>query len=468
MLTQLLSNLITEASRLEVVYDKYVKPNPKLSQPGKPPRGLMTFETLKDIIFGDPTTKPPENFDIESATVKDMEKVHIGKYVEWMIKNYIKPKLEFEVGTDEYKREAKEYRRLFIEDMDKLRLDLLKFERFKGKLSVDDRNIHIYTPETLFDAVEDFKLTKDSKSNKEEKITKENPFNYPGSTIDFVTPKWTVVKISDNNAEAKNAACYFGGYYDTQDEFDETNWCTSNVGGTYFEGYIKKGPLYVLLPNSGTEVGKKTGLPKDRYQFHFEDKQFMNRRDRQINLPDFFNGIGNELKEYFKDKFTKYPVDFNTSYDKADKCTVRINQNRGRDTYVSIYGNDTDTIDFNGRIREVFETITPSIIQLSLYNDTNDNIDIDIPDNLSRFKNMQTLLFSKCVKTIPNTLCELKDLHHLGIVDCPNLVSIPDCIDKLTENLVFINLGGSNPNVRIPKFLEDMADEDEPGFYMLD
>jgi hypothetical protein len=466
-LTLLLSNLITEASRLEVVYDKYVKPNPKLSQPGKPPRGLMTFELLKNIIFGDPTTKVSENFDIESATIKDMEKVHIGKYVEWMLKNYVIPKLEFEVGTDDYKREAKEYRRLFIEDIDKLKLDLLKFERFKNKLPVDDRNIHRYTPETLYNAVEDFKLTKDTKSSKEEKITKENPFNYPGSKIDFVTPNWTVVKITDNNAEGKNAACYFGGYYDTRDEFDETNWCTSNVDGSYFGSYIKKGPLYVLLPNSSTEFGKKTGLPKDRYQFHFEDKQFMNRRDRQINLPDFFNGIGSELKEYFKDKFTKFPVDFNTIYDKVDRCTIRISQNRGRDTYVSIYGDDNDTIDFNGRIKDVFEGIKPSITQLSLYNDTNSDINIDIPDSLSRFENIHTLLFSKCVKTVPNTLCELKDLHHLAIVDCPNLVSIPDCVDKLND-LTFVNIGGSNPNVRIPKFLEDKADADEPGFYLVD
>ena len=467
-LTRLLSNLITEASRLENVYDKYVKPNPKLTQPGKPPRGIMTFEMLKNIIFGDPTTKSPENFDIESATVKDMEKVYIGKYVQWMLKNYVKPKLEFEVGTDDYKREAKEYRRLFIEDMDKLKVDLLKFERFNKRLPVDERNIDRYTPETLYNAVEDFKLTKDSKSSKEEKITKENPFNYPGSKIDFVTPNWTVVKITDNTAEGKNAACYFGGYYDTQDQFDETSWCTSDPTGTYFERhYIPKGTLYVILPNSSTEFGKKTGLPKERYQFHFEEKQFMNRRDRPIDLPSFFSGIGSELKEYFKDKFQKYPVEFNVTYEKSDKCTIRIKQNNARTLYVSIYGEDDDKIDFNQRIKDVFEDISPSINQISLYNDTNVGINIDIPDNLSRFKDVETLLFSKCVKTIPNTVCGLKNLHHLAVVDCPNLVSIPDCLENLIETLTFVNLGGSNPNVRVPKFLEDMADEDEPLFYII-
>jgi len=467
-LTQLLSNLITEASRLETVYDKYVKPNPKLNQPGKPPRGVMTFETLKNIIFGDPTTKPPENFDIEGATVKEMEKVHIGKYVQWMLKNYVTPKLEFEVGTDDYKIEAKEYRRLFIEDMDKLKLDLLKFERFKNRLPIEERNIDIYSPETLYNAVEDFKLTKDSKSHKEEQITKENPFNYPGSKIDFVTPNWTVVKITENSAEGKNAACYFGGYYDIQDQFDETSWCTSDPTGTLFErNYIPKGALYVLLPNSDNESGKKTGLPKNRYQFHFEESQFMNRRDKQINLPQFFSGIGSELKEYFKDKFIKYPMDFKTTYDKTDSCVINISQNRKRDLYVSVYGDDNETIDFNQRIKEVFEGIPTSITTLKLYNDTGVDINIDIPDNLSRFKNLITLLFSKCVRTIPDTVCELTGLHHLAIADCPNLVSIPNCIETLKE-LLFISIIGSNPNVRIPKFLIDKEDPDEDGFYVFD
>ncbi len=81
--------------------------------------------------------------------------------------------MEYEVGTPEYKRAAQEYRRLFIEDMDKMNVDLLKFERFKGKLPEDQRDINKLTPAELSLAVDEFKLTKDSKSSKEERITKE-------------------------------------------------------------------------------------------------------------------------------------------------------------------------------------------------------------------------------------------------------------------------------------------------------
>jgi hypothetical protein len=249
----------------------------------------MDFYTLKNIIFGDPDTKVPNGFNKEGATFEEMSKVKVGKYVQWMLKNFVQPKLEYEVGTPEYKRAAQEYRRLFIEDMDKMNVDLLKFERFKGKLPEDQRDINKLTPAELSLAVDEFKLTKDSKSAKEERITKENPFQYPGSNIEFVGPNWTIVKVSENNEEGKNAAGYFGGYYDTRDEFDESNWCTSKLDGTYFEHYIKDGPYYVVLPNTSTEFGKKTGLPKERYQFHFPSNQYMDRRDRGINLVEFLN-----------------------------------------------------------------------------------------------------------------------------------------------------------------------------------
>ena len=54
--TSLLSNLITENARLQLLFDKFVKPNPNVRvEPGRPARGIMDFDTLKNIIFGDPS-----------------------------------------------------------------------------------------------------------------------------------------------------------------------------------------------------------------------------------------------------------------------------------------------------------------------------------------------------------------------------------------------------------------------------
>ena len=47
--TNLLSNLIVEQSRFQVLYDKLVKPSPKAKpEPGKKAKGIMDFNTLKE------------------------------------------------------------------------------------------------------------------------------------------------------------------------------------------------------------------------------------------------------------------------------------------------------------------------------------------------------------------------------------------------------------------------------------
>jgi hypothetical protein len=71
-ITSLLCSLINENARLQHVYDTYVKPNPKIkTQPGQSARGIMDFDTLKNIIFGDPDTKVPNGFDKEGVTFEE-------------------------------------------------------------------------------------------------------------------------------------------------------------------------------------------------------------------------------------------------------------------------------------------------------------------------------------------------------------------------------------------------------------
>ena len=89
--SKLLTNLILEQSRFQVLYDKMVKPAPGREGDARKPKGLMDFDTLKSIIFADPTTKAPQNFDVEGASAEDMEKVKVGKYTQWMLKNFVLP-----------------------------------------------------------------------------------------------------------------------------------------------------------------------------------------------------------------------------------------------------------------------------------------------------------------------------------------------------------------------------------------
>ena len=78
-ITSVLSNLITEQSRFQILYDKLVKPSAtaKPTAPGKQSKGAMDLETLKTIIFADPTTRVPQGFDKEGATLE--EKIQLSR-----------------------------------------------------------------------------------------------------------------------------------------------------------------------------------------------------------------------------------------------------------------------------------------------------------------------------------------------------------------------------------------------------
>ena len=56
-----------------------------------------------------------------------------------------------------------------------------------------------------------------------------------------------------------------------------------------YQQYSKNGPLYIMIKKSN---------PSEKYQFHFESKQFMDKDDHRINIKEFFNGK-NELINYY-------------------------------------------------------------------------------------------------------------------------------------------------------------------------
>jgi len=306
--TNILKDLIVESSRFQVLFDKYVKPNKETK------KGIMPFETLFAIIAADPTSRIPEGMDIDNARPQDMEKVKIGKYTQWLLKNFTTPSIELSSGVTDpnspvVKQAIKEYQALFLEDLYKVTGDLMKYERFKNRLPQEFRDINKLTPETLYDQVKDFSLEK-TKATAEEKKEASKTYAHPGADIVFKGSDWTVARISDTGQLGKDAACFYGGYY-LEPQKGETRWCTSSPGLDWFNRYIKDGPLYVVIPNSprkftgSDEIGQKSGLPAYRYQFHFPSNQYMDPADRQIDLVKFLQGEEQGLKEFFKPEFMK-------------------------------------------------------------------------------------------------------------------------------------------------------------------
>lgn len=442
--TTLLRDLILESSRFDVIYNKYVKPNKETR------KGLMPFEILFEIIAADPTSKVPEGMTAETAKPEDMEKVKIGKYTQWLLKNYASPKIEFESGVTDpnspaVKKAIKEYQDLFMEDLYKVTGDLMKFERFKNRLPQEFRDINKLTPETLYDHVKDFSLEK-TKASKEEKAEAAKTYNHPGAEEVKRFGDWTVAKISDTGQLGKNAACFYGGNY-LEPQKGETRWCTSSPGLTWFDRYIKDGPLYVVIPNTpkkftgSMDVGETSGLPALRYQFHFPSNQYMDPADRQIDLVDFLNKQEPGLKEYFKPEFMKglssgggTKVSVNYPGDSASK-------------FIALYGFD-----------EFFDTLPDNIQRLEFVRKGGDAFNLQIPESIGKFKDMTALHLVGCVKEIPKSICNLKKLMFLSLPDNTNLEPLPECIADL-PNLTVLNLKNSHPEKVIPPKLKEKLDD---------
>ena len=449
--TSILKELIVESSRFQVLFDKFVKPKDK----GQ--KGIMPFETLLALIAADPTSKLPEGMDVNNLKPQDMDRVKIGKYTQWLLKNYVTPKLPadhplniVDPKSSQYKSALKQFQDLFMEDLYKVTTNLQKYERHKNRLPQEFRDINKLSIETLQDQVKDFSLEK-TKATKEEKKEASKTYAHPGADIVYRGQDWTVAKISDKGQLGKDAACFYGGSH-SEGRRGETTWCTSSPGLSWFDRYINKGPLYVVIPNKpttfksyGKETGEVSGLPANRYQFHFPDNQFMDADDRQINLVEFLNTNEEGLKQFFKPEFMK-----SLAGEKGDKVVIDY-PGDSASKFVALYGFD-----------ELFATLPENLKRFTFKNSSRggDNIALNIPEDISRFKQLQALNFVNCIASLPEAVCQLPNLQYLSLVDNKNLQRLPECIGDM-PNLMVLNIPGAEGKNIIPDSVLRRAENDE-------
>jgi len=425
-ITPLLKKVILEQSRIELLFDALTKPSK--DKEGNIIKPKLNKDEFTILVNADPTTRT-NNVNMLTADSKELGKVKAGKYVQWLIKNYLSPKTERQPGDYGYEKEVKQVKDLFIEDLFKVTEDLIKFERFKNKLPQEMRDINKLTPSSLYDAVKDFDLTIASTSKSERKSAEV----HPGGELVYDGNEWRVIKIKDNSPIGKEAACFYGG------NMKETRWCTSGPGLNYFEGYIKKGPLYVIYRPTDTNISPETGLPKERYQFHFPDNQFMDKDDHQIDLVKYLNGPMAELKDFFKPEFAKGLMV------NGEKLIIDGFSTGAVGKFIGLYGLD-----------DLIETLPDTLTELQIQNRDKNNIIITIPDSIGRFKKLKLMILENCIDSITDSICQLTNLEFLSLVNNDKLKTIPECVVDL-PNLAFINLKGSQ-NVQLPKAVEERAE----------
>lgn len=434
----LLKTVIVEQSRMDVLADKLTK-----AEKGKKP--LLTPEELFALVVADPQTKVAEGVDIDNFGGDFSVVKKVGPYAQWIIKQYLaqKPVLpdgeEFDMNDKRNQEIVRKMKSQFMEDLYKITGDLQKFDRHKSKIPSEYRDINKLTPSKLYDLVKDFSMEK-TKASKEEKKLASVTYEHPGGEIVFRGPHWTIAKVTDKGQLGKDAACFYGGYY-LEPSRGETRWCTSSPGLSWFDRYIKDGPLYVVIPNeSGGKVGEKSGLPAERYQFHFPSNQFMDVHDHSVDLIKLLNGPMKELKPYFKHEFAKSL----STNSKGGKELVVDYPRDAAAKYVSLYGWD-----------DLFKNIDPDTTRIDFTNSSNEPIELEFPKELANLKNLQTFYVDKGLNKIPEELKGMKNLEFLSVPNNPNLKELPEWIADL-PSLIAVSVKGGNPNIHIPEKVQKM------------
>ena len=434
--TSILKKVILEQSRFELLSDALTKPSK--DKEGNKVKPKMTREEFNKLVEADPTTRL-NNIDLTNADSKQLEKVKAGKYVQWLIKRYLTPKTERQPGENGYEREVQSVKETFMEDLYKVTDDLAKFEKFKGRLPETMRDINKLTPDELYDAVKDFDLTLATTT----KAERQSAPVHPGAKMVFDGPTWRVIEIENKGPVGKEAACFYGGHN------RETRWCTSTPGtDQWFNRYIKDGPLYVIYKQNDTDVSDETGLPKNRYQFHFPSNQFMDKDDRQQDLVQLLNGSMQELKTFFKPEFAKGLTVG------GEKLVIDSFSHGAIGKFIGLYG-----------LGDLIGSLPDTLKEFQIQNKDKNGLIIEIPEEIGRFKDLSYVLLDNCIDSVPESICSLPKLRFLAFINNEKLTSIPDCIGNL-PNLYFLNLQGSS-NVDVPESIKTKGNDMGGGMWDL-
>ena len=415
----ILTNLIIEDSRYDILMKKYTEPKKK----GK--KAAMGKELLIDLMAADPTTKG--DFEGDRDT-RDVTKV--GAYTNWLVKQWMglpqEADKEFAYGSPDWGVALERLQSLFMEDLYKTTEDLEKFhhlkktKKYKGQKDIGQ----IKSVTDLYDNVKDYKVSKDELTKtKAERLRDDVEKVYEDDKWRILIPK------------SKEASCHYGG--------GDTRWCTASKSSNYYDHYAKQGPLYMMMYKE--DAGKSPSENRS-HQFHFESNSFYNAEDRGIELGPFFATYP-ELKPFFKDKFASY-----LKKDFGKQVQLRY-PNDTMSKYIAIYGFD----EFFEALPETLERLDVEISNSrSSQGAGQKSPAFRLPDDIARFKQLEMLHIEGMLSELPDDLGQLEKLQFISIPNNPNLVHIPEIIADL-PNLEVLNVKNNGKMVIPHKIMLKVA-----------
>jgi hypothetical protein len=99
-------------------------------------------------------------------------------------------------------------------------------------------------------------------------------------------------------------------------------------------------------------------------------------------------------------------------------------------------------------------------------NKSNENVAFDVPPSISRFKNLKAVMFQKVIKSLPDSIGECSNLNYVAVNKNPELKSLPDTLCNL-KKLAFINVAETSSNLYFPQCLKDKMEDEGNGFWYI-
>jgi hypothetical protein len=122
--------------------------------------------------------------------------------------------------------------------------------------------------------------------------------------------------------------------------------------------------------------------------------------------------------------------------------------------FVSLYG-----------LNDLFKNLPENLKVLQIQNKKNKGMIINIPKEIGRFKELNTIILANCVNSIPDTVCTLPKLSFLGLINNEQLTSIPECVSNISS-LLILSLKGSD-NVEVPQSIQEKGTDIGGGIWNL-
>jgi hypothetical protein len=370
------------------------------------------------------------------------------EYVSWfvslyrnLIKRVIKRNNNLEANLDDYSLDL-EYS-IFFEDLQskvKEALETFSFLKKTNVLSVENRDVNnfksifdfisIVKPYMIIDQGDENVHSLDHKELKciQNFVEKNNQVGQ--AELVYENDEWITVITHD-----KEANVHFGKY---------TSWCTAGTRyGNMFDGYHKRGELFVLIKKG---FGSKKSIDKNpeyRLQFHFEDNMFMDALDKPIDINEFLflnKGIKNYFRSYIINRVLPERQKKNVKH--ADDIKFLLKLGYGDEIIKILKESKPKSVDFSGHkieteyLNNLGELTSVETLDLSDCELTH------LPESIKNLKNLNKLKFrnNKDIKKIPDWISELKKLEVLDCAGCDiNYIGDLGSCSKLLELVLDYN-----------------------------